>query len=219
MRRNSRSGPPALLAFLLATALVFGVYYVWQGVQTFLRTGGLGVVEATTRAQEVSAATATGIQSRATLPVTLLPTSTPPPTCTDFRVIVPAAIVREGPSTGSAVLGQFREGDSVCVLGMEAGGEWYSIDFNPSTRRIELGYMNIVLIEPMNPTLTPSITPTPSNTVSPPPTVTNVPTKPPTRTASPLPTDTRDPRWTLTPLPTRTPTPLPSNTPQIFQSA
>ena len=45
MRRNSRSGPPALLAFLLAAALVFGVYYIWQGVQTFLRTGGLGVVE------------------------------------------------------------------------------------------------------------------------------------------------------------------------------
>lgn len=219
MRRNSRSGPPAILAFVLAIALVFGLYYVWQGVQTFLRTGGLGVAEATQQAQAISAVTATNAQIRATLPVTLLPTSTPPPACTDFRVIVPAAIVREAPSTSSAVKMQFKEGDSVCVLGTEADGEWYSIDMNPSTRRIELGYMNYVLIEPMNPTLTPSITPTPSDTVTPPPTVTNVPTRPPTRTTTPLPTDTRDPRWTMTPLPTRTPTAPPTETPQLFQSA
>jgi hypothetical protein len=219
MRQNSRGGPPALLAFVLAIALVFGVYYVWQGVQTFLRTGGLGVVEATKQAENISDVTATGIMSRATLPVTLLPTSTPPPSCQDFRVIVPAAIVREGASTTSAVKGQFRENDSVCVLGMEPDGQWYSIDFNPSTRRIELGYMNVVLIEPMNPTLTPSITPTPSNTVSPAPTVTNVPTKPPTRTPTPFPTDTLNPNWTKTPTITRTPTPQASDTPQLFQSA
>ena len=54
MRRNSRNGPPAILAFLLAAALVFGVYYIWQGVQTYLRTGGLGVVESTQRAQQVA---------------------------------------------------------------------------------------------------------------------------------------------------------------------
>src|SRR5664279_4360278 len=97
MRRNSRSGPPTLVAFLLAAALVFGVYYVWQGVQTFLRTGGLGVVESTQRAQEVDTATADSVTRIATLPATLLPTDTPPPACQDFRVIVPAAIVRESP--------------------------------------------------------------------------------------------------------------------------
>lgn len=219
MRRNTRSGPPALLAFVLATALVFGLYYVWNGVQTFLRTGGVGVVEATQRAEDIQQVTAAVVTRMATLPVTLLPTTTPVPACADFRVIVPAAIVREGPSTGSAIKGQFREGDIVCVLGEEADGEWYSIDFNPSTRRIEQGYMSSVLIAPLNPTLTPSQTLTPSNTVSPAPTVTEVPSRPPTRTATPFPTDTLNPSWTRTPTITRTPTPQPTDTPPLFQSA
>ena len=219
MGRHSRSGPPALLVFLLAVALVFGVYYVWQGVQTFLRTGGLGVVEATQRAEDVSTATAQGFTPRAAFAATLLPTSTDVPPCQDFRVSVPAGIVREGPSTGSAVVTQFREGEIVCVLGREAGSEWYSIDLNPSTRRIELAYMHESIIEAVNPTPTPSDTLTPSNTVSPPPTVTRTPTIPPTVTPSPLPSYTRDPRWTNTPLPTLTPSPAPSETLQPFQSA
>jgi hypothetical protein len=219
MRRNSRSGPPAILAFLLAAALVFGVYYVWQGVQTYLRTGGLGVVESTAQAHQVDTATAAGFVSRATLPATLLPTSTAPPPCQDFSVIVPAAIVREGPSTSAAVVTQFKMGTIVCVLGQDKGSDWYSIDINPATKRIEPGYMNSVLIEAANPTLTPSITLTPSNTVSPPPTVTNVPTLTPTATSTFIPTDTRDPRLTNTPYPTATATPLPSDTPQLFQSA
>jgi len=207
------------LAFLLAAALIFGAYYIWQGVQTYLRTGGLGVVESTQRAQQVNTATAEGITLKATLPATLLPTATEPPPCQDFSVIVPAAIVREGPSTSSTVITQFKEGTIVCVLGQDAGSDWYSIDINPSTKRIELGYMNNVLIEAANPTLTPSITLTPSNTVSPPPTVTNVPTQSPTATSTNIPTATRDPRLTNTPYPTATATPTPSETPQQFQSA
>ena len=219
MRRNSRSGPPALLAFVLAAALVFGAYYIWQGVQTYLRTGGLGVVESTARAQQVDTATAAGFVSRATLPATLLPTATSPPPCQDFRVIVPAAIVREGPSTSAAVKTQFNAGTTVCVLSQDEGSEWYSIDINPSTKRIELGYMNEVVIEAANPTLTPSMTLTPSNTVSPPPTVTNVPTQQPSATSTNIPTATRDPRLTNTPYPTATATPTASETPQLFQSA
>jgi hypothetical protein len=202
------------LVLLLAVALVFGAYYVWQGVQTFMRTGGLGVVEATERAQEIRTATAIRVTERATVALTLFPTATPPPSCTDFRVIVPAAIVREGASTSSAVVTQFTQGTMVCVLSHE--GEWYSIDLNPSTRRIEPGYMHEVLIEADNPTLTPSITPTPSDTVTPAPTVTPIPA---TITPSPLPSYTRDPRDTNTPLPTLTLTPTPSNTPPLFQSA
>ena len=64
------------------------------------------------------------------------------------------------------------------MLGREDGSEWYSIDLNPSTRRIELAYMHESIIEAVNPTPTPSITPTPSNTVSPPPTVTLTPYRP-----------------------------------------
>ena len=219
MRRSSRNGPPALLVFLLAAALVFGVFYIWQGVQNFLRTGGLGVAEATQRAEVVATATAQRVTRLATSAVTLRPTATPIPPCTDFRVDVPAGIVREGPSTSSAVVTQFNEGTIVCVLQREPGTEWYAIDVNPSTRRIDLGYMHESIIEAVNPTLTPSLTFTPSNTVSPAPTVTLVPTTRPTRTPSPLPSYTRDPRLTNTPLPTLTPTPTPSDTPQLFQSA
>jgi hypothetical protein len=211
MRRKTRSGPPAVLVFLLAGALVFGIYYMWQGIQTFLRTGGLGVVEATARAQEVSTATAQLVTRIAPVPATLLPTATEVPPCQDFRVSVPAGIVREGP--------QFRENEIVCVLGKDAGSEWYTIDLNPSTRRIEPAYMHETIIEAVNPTPTPSITPTPSNTVSPPPTVTLVPTGRPTATSTPIPTATRNPRDTNTPFPTATQTPTPSDTPQLFQSA
>jgi hypothetical protein len=134
-------------------------------------------------------------------------------------VIVPAAIVRDGPSTSAAVVTQFRMGTIVCVLGQDAESDWYSIDINPSTKRIEPGYMSNVLIEAANPTLTPSVTLTPSNTVSPPPTVTNVPTQRPTATVTNIPTATRDPRLTNTPYPTATATPTASDTPQLFQSA
>lgn len=219
MGRRSGGGPPAVLVFLLAVALVFGIFYIWQGVQTFLRTGGLGVAEATTRAENVSSATAVRVTRMATLPATLLPTSTEVPPCQEFRVSVPAGIVREGPATSSAVVTQYREGEIVCVLGQEPGSEWYSIDLNPNTRRIELAYMHETIIEAVNPTLTPSNTYTPSNTVSPPPTVTLVPTEPATRTPTPLPSYTLDPRFTDTPIPTLTPTPTPSETPVLFQSA
>ncbi|MFN8452774.1 MAG: SH3 domain-containing protein [Anaerolineae bacterium] len=219
MGRRTRSGPPGILVFLLAVALIFGVYYLWQGVQTFLRTGGMGVVEATERAETIRSATAVEATRFVPQASTLLPTSTEVPPCQEFRVSVPAGIVREGPSTESAIKTQFREGDTVCVLGQEPGSEWYSIDLNPTTRRIELAYMHETIIEAVNPTLTPSNTYTPSNTVSPPPTVTPVPSEPPTRTPTPLPSYTRDPRFTNTPIPTLTPSPTPSETPVQFQSA
>lgn len=220
MRRKARSGPPAILVFLLAAALVFGIYYVWQGVQTFLRTGGLGVVEATTRAQAVSTAAVVGATRFPTAaPSTPLPTATEVPPCQDFRVSVPAGIVREGPSTGAAVVTQFRQNEVVCVLGKDEGSEWYTLDLNRDTRRIELAYMHETVIEAVNPTLTPSITPTPSDTVTPPPTVTLVPSERPTATSTPIPTHTRNPRDTNTPFPTATLTPTPSDTPQLFQSA
>ena len=219
MRRKSGRGPSALLAFVLAIALVFGIYYVWQGLQTYLRTGGLGVVEATQRAVVLSSATAEVVTRIATIAQTLRPTATEVPPCQEFRVSVPAGIVREGPSTSAAVAAQFRQGDPICVLAKEEGSEWYTIDLNPETRRLEIAYMHETVIEAVNPTLTPSITPTASNTVSPAPTVTNVPTDRPTRTATGLPNPTRDPRWTDTPLPTVTPSPSATATPPLSQSA
>lgn len=217
--RRSQSGPPALLVLLIAAALVFGFFYILQGVQTYIRTGGLGVEEATERAEIVRSATAEQVSTFAPPQFTPRPTATPPPPCQDFRVSVPAGIVREQPTLNSPVVTQYNEGTIVCVLTRDPNTEFYTIDVNPNTRRVDLAYMHETILEAVNPTQTPAPTLTASNTVSPAPTVTVVPSDIPTETPSPLPSPTRDPDQTNTPLPTVTPTLLPSSTPRQFQSA
>lgn len=173
--RRSGGGLPTWLVFLLGVALVFGIFYVFQGVQTFMRTGGLGVEEATRQALIIASAT----EERATSAVRVLPTfptPTPQPTCTDFRVNVPNAIVRETASPNGAVVTSFNQGTIVCVLWRDAGSEWYTIDRNPETRRRELAYMHETVIEPVNPT--PTVLPTDP----PPPTLAITITLPPTVT-------------------------------------
>lgn len=157
--RGGRSRSPAPIAFLVAVAFVFGGYYLLQGFQTFLRTGGLGVDEATQQAQLIGTATAARV-TRAPLQsaMTLRPTATPPPECQDFRVSVPAGIVREGPASNAPVLTQLTQGTLVCVLGRETNSEWYTLDLNTSTRRIDLAYMHETVIEAVNPTPTPTRT-------------------------------------------------------------
>jgi hypothetical protein len=187
------NGPPAWLVFLVAVAVVFAAFYLYQGAQNFVRTGGLGVSEATSRAQIVDTATAQQSGLAATRsPSTQRPSLTPIPECIDFRVIVPNAIVRAGPSESSAVLGGLSQGEVVCVLGRQEDSDWYEIDQNPETRRLDLAYMNEVVIEAVNPTLTPSLTSTPLPTVTAAPTDTPSLTPIPSNTAAP----TRTPRVT-----------------------
>lgn len=187
-RPHRSSGPPAWLIFLVSVALVFGFFYVLQGVQTFFRTGGLGVAEATQRAQIVRSATAVRVTVMATARVfTPMPTGTPIPECSDFRVIVRSAVVRTEPNFDSLPLTGLPEGTIVCVLGRDEGSEWYAIDSDTSTRRREIAYMHETVIEAVNPTPTPSRTPTPLPTVTPAPTDTPSPTVPATRTPSPAP--------------------------------
>ncbi len=126
---------------------------------------------------------------------------------------VPNAVVRELPAPNGPVVTGLTQGTIVCVLGREAGTEWYIIDQNPDTRRAEVAYMHETVIEAVYPTLTPSITPTPSNTFTPPTTVTNTPI--PSATDAP-PTATRDRR---TPLPSSTPIPTITPTPNTIQNA
>jgi hypothetical protein len=197
--------------FLVAVALVFGAFYLYQGAQNFIRTGGLGVEEATSRAQVVSTATAQQFTAAATrVASTPRPSLTPIPECIDFRVVV-NAVVRQSPSESGAVETGKTAGEIVCVLGREEGSEWYSIDLNPETRRVELAYMHEVVLEAVNPTPTPSITSTPLPTVTPAPTDTPSMTPPPTDTAAPPPT----PRFTRRATPSAgqteeaTPTPVP----------
>jgi hypothetical protein len=186
------------LVFLVAVALVFGAFYLYQGAQNFVRTGGLGVDEATERAQIISSATAQEFTPMTTrVGFTPRPTFTEIPPCAEFQVSVPNAIVRESPSENGRLLDGLNQGETVCVLGREEGSEWYSIDQNPETRRVELAYMHETVIEAINPTLTASMTTTPL------PTVTSAPTQTPTIT--PLPTDTYTP--SVTPRSTITATP------------
>ncbi len=190
---------PSWLVFLLAVAVVFGVYYLWRGFQNYLASGGLGVIETTTQAEEVASATAAQIiESRPTA----RPTFTPIPDCTPFVVSVPSAIVREAPSTSAPLVTSWEEGTEVCVIGRAPeNAEWYIVDRNPRTRLIEFAYMHESILEAVNPTLTPSRTFTPL------PTVTAMPTLEPTRSPTPVPTATIDPNATDTPTPSRTPTP------------
>src|SRR5437762_12418348 len=98
--RRGRDGLPAWLIFLVGIALVFGIYYVWLGIQSFLRSGGRGIIESTRSAAIVSTATAASIETG--IP-TVKPTTTPFPPCIPFIVIVPNARVRSAPSHSVAV--------------------------------------------------------------------------------------------------------------------
>ncbi len=186
-RRGRRGDFPAWLSFLIAVGLVFGGFYLFQGMQEFFRTGGLGVQEATRQAEIIASATAERVTrlpgggSGIAAAVTLRPTATPPPPCQDFRVSVRAGIVRASPASSGAVLTQLNEGATVCVLGRETGSEWYTLDLNPNTRRIELAYMHESVIRAVNPTATPTRTLPPTRTSTPaPPTPTLDPALMPT---------------------------------------
>ncbi len=207
--RDRGDGLPAWLVFILGAALIFGLYYLWQGAQNFLRTGGLGVEESTQRAVVVASATAKRVTSVLSVDNrTRAPTATPIPPCQDFIVSVPNAVVREGPSTASGIVTSYKEGQAVCVISMEPDSDWYLIDTTPETRRLDAAYMHESVIRAVNPTPRPTITSTPL------PTVTPLPTLTPSQT--PIIRPTRTPR--VTPTETPTPTPPPTAT-DIRQSA
>lgn len=216
-RPKTGGGPPAWLVFIVGVALVFGLYYLWQGVQNFFRTGGRGVVEATERAVVVSSATAGRVtQLEIDAEITPPPSRTPVPECQAFVVSVPNAIIRDAPASSGAILGSLNEGEEVCVFGMEPDTEWYIVNQTPGTRRLNLAYMHQTVIRALNPTLTPSRTPSPLPTVTPLPSDTPTPSPIPRPTEpSPTPDERRVPPADAasdTPEPTATPTPPPTDT-------
>lgn len=208
------SGPPAIVVFMVAVGFIFGGYYLWVGLQNYIQTGGLGIIETTEQAQIVSSATAERFIQSVRPTATLRPTSTPIPECKDFVVSVPSAIVRTAPDSNSAIFDSFNRGTVVCVIDRVPDTEWYLVDNAPSSRRLESVYMHQSVIRAVNPTPTPSRTPTPL------PTVTDVPTLTPSLTPTTRPTDTPDPDATETPTPTPTDTLTPTITPTTsFESA
>lgn len=199
---SRHNGPPTWFVFLVGIAIVFGVYYMWLGVRNFMASG-MTVVESTRQAIELSTVTAERVEELETFAPTSLPTQTPVPECQDFVVNVPSAIVRELPTTNSAIMDTLSQNDVVCVIAKQPESEWYVIDENPLTRRLEPVYMHEDIVQALNPTLTPSTTFTPA------PTVTNTPTYTPSNTPEITDTPTVNPDIppTITSTPTATQTP------------
>lgn len=212
-------GPPAWFVFLIGVAIVFGLYYLAQGVQNFIRTGGQGVTESTQQAVIVASATAGRVaqfQPSTDTESTPFPSRTPVPECQNFIVSVPNAIVRDAPASSGGLVGSLMQGEEVCVLGREPETDWYVIDRTPGTRRLDIAYMHETVIRAVNPTVTPSRTPTQLATVTP------LPTSEPSQTPTALPTvpsATPNPQTTQTPVDTDTPTPTqtPTATPTVYR--
>ncbi len=184
-----RSGPPSWFIILLGIAIVFGVYYLWLGIQNFMVTG-VTVVESTQQAVVGSTSTALRIRELEFNAPTLLPSFTPVPPCQDFEVSVREAIVRAQPDTASRIEAALPLGTIVCVIAAVPDADWYLIDDNPLTRRLEKVYMHQDIIRALYPTNTPTRTNTPAPTSTPTRTRTAAPVKtlpPVTRTQQPPP--------------------------------
>lgn len=201
MAYGRRAGPPSWFVILLGIAIVFGLYYLWIGLRSFM-SSGLTVVESTRQAIERNTATAVRIVELQYLAPTPLPTYTPVPACQEFVVIVRSAIVRSSPSTDSRIVEAIKEGETVCVIAKQPNSEWYVLDKNTLTRRLEPVYMHEDIIRALYPTDTPTRTPTatPSNT----PTASFTPSD--TSTASPTLHQATRTKRVIAPVPTRTPT-------------
>ena len=182
MRYGHRPGPPSWFIILLGIAIVFGVYYLWMGLRNFMSTG-VSASESTLQANEQDTATAIRIEEIEFNAPTLLPSITPVPPCHDFEVSVPIATVRTGPSISSSIVTGLREGTVVCVIALLPDSDWYLVDQNERTRRIEQVYMHRDIIRALNPTPTPTVTLTPTNTLT--PTASATPTKTLAPTAAP----------------------------------
>ncbi len=184
-RRNTNPSPPTWLVFMVGVAVVFGVYYAWNGITQFL--SGVPVLDPTARAiLDVTATVAVATQQIENMP-TRRPSATPLPECIPFVVSVANAFVREQAGIQFDAIEQFSRDTEVCVLERAAtDAAWYLIDRDIRTRRIEPAYMSEDVIRPLNPT------PTPSSTLLPAPTVTatfiavpGAPTVTPPPTATP----------------------------------
>ena len=177
---------------------MFGIYYLWTGTRDFLAVG-VDLFQSTEQAVELNTATAEREFELQTSAPTALPSFTPVPPCQDFIVNVSSANVRQFPDLNSAVVDVFRENQSLCVIGRERDTDWFIIDENPNTNRLEAVYMREDVIEAVNPTLTPSRTFTPAPTI----TLTSTQTPSPTLDVTNTPTIERS----ATRLPPVTPTP------------
>jgi len=163
-----RSGPPAWFVTLLAFALVFGVYYLYTGFLSWMERGGQSVEQATAQAVQVVTSSAQERIAARTPSATPRPSPTAIPPCQTFIVSANSANVRRQASLLGEVLRVLPQGSEVCVLSRQ--GDWYQIDADPITRRIEEGFMSADVLRPLNPRPTaPGFTPPPTITLTPTP--------------------------------------------------
>jgi hypothetical protein len=207
MGYRRQQGAPNWFVMLVGIAFVFGVYYLWTGFQNYMEAGGRSTADATRQAiSDMTATQDRREELESSLP-TSRPTSTPRPTCQDFVVIVESAIMRDAPSTSAGFVDNIPEGTVICVIQLEAGTDWYLVDREPITRRVEVGYMRQDLIEAVAPTPTPSETPLPPPTIT--ATFTDTPTITPTFDPNATPAPSTTPLPSITPAPSITPTHTP----------
>ncbi len=199
MSFRQRSGPPSWFVIVVGVAIVFGIYYVWLGFRNFVNTG-VSVSESTEQAVQQVTATALQIREIEFNAPSPLPSLTPVPACQEFVVRVPEAIVRATPDINSGIVGALKEGEIVCVIALVPNTNWYLIDQNTLTRRLEMVYMHRDIIRALHPTATPT------NTLSPTPTDTA------TMTQKPSPQPTEPPITATRQRTLPSPTPLPSAT-------
>lgn len=171
MKRSS--SPPTWFIMLIGVAFVFGGFRLWQEVQFFFREGQFFLPTATLNSR------ITPTPAPNLIIATRFPSPTPLPECQEYIVTADSVNVRAQPSTIAQVLEIIAKDTVVCVLAKE--GEWFFVDRDKRTRRLEAGYIYEPLLRSAIPT------PTTTPTVRPAPTITLTFTRTPTPTATATP--------------------------------
>jgi hypothetical protein len=210
---RTRSGPSVVVTVLVGALFVFGGYFVWSGVLSFLDDQG-NITAQVTR-QAVASATAQTNALLPGLPTVFVPaTFTPQPPCEWIVIVAQTALSRECPSQSyyrCPVLDRLTRGTELCSRGRAPDNEdWYVIDTNPDGIYHDYFFVHEYDVRPRDPTARPTLTFTPLPTVTATPTFTPSPTVPsstPTATPSVTPTPPATATPTLSPTPSITPTP------------
>ena len=109
-------------------ALVFGAFFLLQGLRNFTASGGQDSAQATQESAasltEIAAVDADRFATQ-----TARPTPTPIPPCQDFTIRAPMANLRAAPNIDAEALDRLPEGTEICVIQPAAPGEeWHLID-------------------------------------------------------------------------------------------
>lgn len=174
MYGSRRNSPPTWFVMLIGIALVFGGFRIWQELQNFFRGGGVPNAVATRQVR------VTATRSPADIVATRFPTMTDLPPCEMYLVDADSINVRSQPTVLATSLELLSRDTAVCVIARDS--EWFLIDRDTRTRRLEAGYIFAALLRSANPT--------PTRTPSPRPMATITLTFTPTATTTPSPTRT-----------------------------